>query len=150
VRLQPRHASLFSDRRSSSGSLAMLAAIRRASSRVSKLAARRPGLSAKRSAFLRSGSGQVALVLCALIVFGTAVLGECVFNRMPLPASSCCMPGSYWTVILNGNLYDHSTKPECATGDERHSASNLTFVCRFAALIIKALNDLSLLSAPNK
>jgi len=40
VRPQSRHASLFGGRaRNSSGSLAMLAAIRRASSRVSSLAA---------------------------------------------------------------------------------------------------------------
>ena len=43
VRLQPRHASLIGrGRRNSSGSFAMLAAIRRASPRVSKLAAVRP------------------------------------------------------------------------------------------------------------
>ena len=49
VRLQPRHASLIGGGpRSSSGSLAMLAAIRRASSRVSRCAAeRRPGSSSK-------------------------------------------------------------------------------------------------------
>ena len=90
------------------------------------------------------------LVLCALIVLGTAVLREGIFDRVPLPASGCCVPGSYRTIIFDENLCDNSNRPECNIGDKRHSASNLTFVNRVAALTNETLGDLPLFSTPNE
>jgi hypothetical protein len=84
-------------------------------------------------------------------MFGTTILSEGILDGVPFPTGSCRVPGSYRTVIFNGDFCDHSTAaPEYPIRNERYSPSNLTFVNGLTVFISEALNDHPLFSARNK
>src|SRR5258706_11927555 len=63
--------------------------------------------------------------LGALIVLGTAVLGERGVESIPFPASSCNVARGYWAIIFDGNFYDYSSCSDCEGWNEGCTASNL-------------------------